>query len=221
MRDTRLSIPTHSGVAMLLHTRRLVIGALLALGVACSASDTLAPDEVRPTSGLKLLTVTSDAPPLAATTASFWAVRGRNADVELWYRARPGRRDSSKFLEFRIPGNALDRRPDGSTIAQGDSIRITVTVRDPLHLIVDFEPSGLRFRSTDPARLRMYFAECGDDLDQNGRVDLEDEDIQQKLSIWRQEAIGLPWIKTASVTVKESREVDADLSGFTGYALSY
>jgi hypothetical protein len=205
---------------MLLHTCRFALAALIVLVGACSTADTLAPEERQP-SDLKLLTVPGDAPPLAATTVSFWAVRGRGADVELWYRARPGRRDSSRFLEFKLNGNSLDRRPDGSLIAQGDSVRITLTVRDPLHLIVDFEPSGLRFTSKDPARLRMYFAEVGDDLDHDGHVGSEDDDIERRLSIWRQEAVGLPWIKTASVTVKESREVDADLSGFTGYALSY
>ena len=221
MHDTPHALPPQSGVAMLLHTRRVVVGALLSLAGACSAtSDALAPEE-RSSNELKLLTVTSDAPPLATTSVSFYAVRGRNADIDIWYRARPGRRDSTKFLEFRLQGNSLDRRPDGSAIALGDSIRITLTVRDPLHLIIDFQPSGLRFASNDPARLRMFFGECGDDLDRDGQVDTDDEDIQRRLAIWRQEAVGLPWLKMASVSVKESREVEAFLSGFTGYALSY
>ena len=118
-------------------------------------------------------------------------------------------------------GATLDRRADGTVIADGDSVRITVTVTDPAHLIVQFQPSGLTFSSKDPARLRMFFGECGDDLDRNGRVDADDDSVQQKLSVWRQELIGLPWFKVSSFVVKDSKRVDADLSGFTGYALAY
>jgi hypothetical protein len=100
-------------------------------------------------------------------------------------------------------------------------VRITVTVVDPVHLILVFQPSGLTFSSKDPARLRMFFSEVGDDIDHNGRVDSDDDDAEQKLSIWRQEQPGLPWFKVASAVVKDAKRVDADLAGFTGYALAY
>jgi hypothetical protein len=203
------------------HIRRsFATGALLALSACSSASDSLAPEE-RPESLLRLLTVAADAPPIATPVVSFYAVKGKNADVDIWYRPRAGQRDSTKFLEFRIGGNTLDRRPDGSQIANGDSVRITVTVVDPVHLLLVFQPSGLTFSSKDPARLRMFFSEVGDDIDHNGRVDSDDDDVQQKLSIWRQEIPGLPWIKVASAVVKDAKRVDADLAGFTGYALAY
>jgi hypothetical protein len=41
------------------------------------------------------------------------------------------------------------------------------------------------------------------------------------LSIWRQEAAGQPWLKLVSAVVSDSKRVDADLGGFTGYALAY
>jgi len=200
--------------------RSLAAGAVLALSSCSSASDSLAPEE-RPESQLRLLSVTSDAPPIATPIVSFYAVKGRNANVDLWYRPRAGRSDSTKFLEFRLGGNTLDKRPDGSPIADGDSVRITVTVVDPVHFILVFQPSGLTFSTNNPARLRMFFAECGDDLDRNGRVDSDDENVKQRLSIWRQEVPGLPWFKVASAVVKVDKRVDADLAGFTGYALAY
>jgi hypothetical protein len=170
---------------------------------------------------LNLLTLPANAPPLAAPSVSFYAVKGKNAGADIWYRPAAGQRDSTKFLEFRLGGATLDRRPDGTFFANGDSVRITVTVTDPTHLIVQFQPSGLTFSSKDPARLRIFFGECGDDLDHNGRVDSSDRDVEQRLSIWRQEAVGLPWLKVASAVVDDSKRVDADLSGFTGYALAY
>ena len=204
-----------------LPTRRLLALSLALALVACAgASDSLAPEE-RPASLLKLLTVTADAPALANPSVSFYAVKGRNASADIWYRPRAGQRDSTKFLEFRLGGATLDRRSDGSAIANGDSVRITVTVTDPAHLIVQFQPSGLTFSSKDPARLRMFFGECGDDLDRNGRVDTDDDSVEQKLSVWRQESAGLPWFKLFSAVVKDSKRVDADLNGFTGYALAY
>ena len=200
--------------------RRLAALTVLALAACSSASDSLAPDE-RTEDQLRLLTVTNDAPPLATSSATFYAVKGKNADLDLWYRPRAGQRDSTKFLEFRIGGNSLDRRPDGSAIADGDSVRITVTVKDPAHLVVEFQPSGLKFSSKDPARLRMFFTEVSDDIDHNGRVDSDDDNVKQQLSIWRQEQPSLPWFKVASAVVKDAKRVDADLAGFTGYALAY
>jgi hypothetical protein len=200
--------------------RCLAAGALFTLAGCSSASDSLAPEE-RTEGQLQLLTATNDAPPLATSSMSFYAVKGKNADADIWYRPRAGQRDSTKFLEFRIGGNTLDRRPDGSAIADGDSVRITVTVKDPAHFVLEFQPSGLTFSSKDPARLRMFFGEVGNDVDHNGRVDSDDDDVEQKLSIWRQEQPGLPWFKIASAVVKDAKRVDADLAGFTGYALAY
>ena len=202
-------------------TIRIAFTAGCALAIlACSASDSLSPDE-RPESALKFLTLAPNAPPLATATVSFWAVKGKSRGADIWYRPRAGQRDSTKFLEFRLEDLALGRRPDGTLIATGDSIRITITVSDPTHLIVQFQPSGLTFSPKDPAHLKMFFGEVGDDLDHDGRVDMNDDEVERTLSIWRQEQPGLPWIKMASAVVHDSRRVDADLSGFTGYALAY
>jgi hypothetical protein len=198
----------------------LLCAASLLLASCSASSDSTAPDQRAP-SDLRLLQVAAGAPPLATTSVSFYAVRGRNTDVDLWYRARAGQRDSSKFLEFRLAGSSLDRRPDGSVIAEGDSVRITLTVTDPTRLVIDFQPSGLKFTAKDPARLRMRFAECGDDLNRDGKVDGDDDSVTQRLSIWRREASDQPWFKVSSAVVKSSREVDADLGGFTGYAIAY
>lgn len=192
-----------------------------AIIAGCGASSDSTAPEQRPAADLRLLTVPSTAPALATTIASFWAVKGKNAGVDLYYRARPGRNDSTKFLEFRLGGASLNRRPDGSAIADGDSVLITVTVVSPTNLIVEFQPSGLTFSAKDPARLKMFFGECGDDLDRDGVVTSADSSIEQQLSIWRQETPLAPWFKVSSAVVKENKEIDAELGGFTGYAVAY
>jgi hypothetical protein len=210
------------GGTMSFNTRRGALAALAAcVLLGCSgAADSTAPEE-RPINGLRLLTVTADAPTLAVTVASFYAVRGRNAGVDLWYHPKLGSRDSTKFLEFRLDNTSLDRRPDGTAFAEGDSVLITLTVTDATHLIVDFQPSGLRFTASNPGRLKMFFGQCGDDLDGNGTVDSGDDAIQNQLSIWRQETPLSPWFKVSSAVVKSNKEIDADISGFTGYAAAY
>ena len=219
MRDHKTLTPT--GGTMPFNIRRNALAGVTACFLfGCGGAETTAPEE-RPINGLRLLTVTADAPALAATVSSFYAVRGKNAGVDLWYRAKAGSRDSTKFLEFRLEDTSLDRRPDGTAFAAGDSVLITLTVTDPRHFIIDFQPSGLRFSVKNPARLKMFFGQCGDDLDGSGSVDGNDDAIASQLSIWRQESVLAPWIKVSSVEVKDNKEVDADIAGFTGYALAY
>jgi hypothetical protein len=191
-----------------------------ALLVAASCQDATAP-ESRTADELRLLHVTADAPQLATTQLSFYAVKGRASTADIWYHALPGQSDSLKFLEFRLGAGSLDRRPDGSVIASGDSVLITITVTDPSHMLVDYQPSGLRFSPNDPPTMRMFWGACGDDLNYDGDVNAYDLAIAQQLSIWRQEGAGQPWFKMASVVAPTLKEVDTQLPGFTGYAISY
>jgi hypothetical protein len=194
--------------------------ALLALTAALSCSDSTAP-EMRAESDLHLLHVSSASPPLAATQLSFYAVKGKPGGADLWYHALPGRTDSLKFVEFRMGPLSLESRPDGSAIATGDSVLITLTVADPTHLVITYQPSGLTFSASDQPSLKMFWVACGDDLNYDGKVDAADTALVQKFSIWRQEAAGQPWLKLPSVVVPSVKEVDTRLSGFTGYAISY
>jgi hypothetical protein len=201
-----------------LPVRPLLLVAAVAGALSCSDTSS----GTGPASpGPRLLTASSSYPALATTQVSFWAVKGRNAGADIWYRPRSGQSDSTKFVEFRMGGASLDRRPDGSVIAQGDSVLITLTVSDPTHLIVNYQPSGLQFSATDQPTLKMYYVACGDDLNYDGVVDATDDQIQSQLRIWRQEAPELPWTVMSGSVVKSLKEVDAKLSGFTGYAISY
>jgi hypothetical protein len=192
----------------------------LAILALLSCTDSTAP-EARAESDLHLLHVSSASPSLAATQVSFYAVKGKPGGADLWYHAQPGQTDSLKFVGFRVGAASLDQRPDGSAIAQGDSILITLTVSDPTHLVVTLEPSGLKFSSSDQPTFRMFWVACGDDLNYDGKVDAADTALTQQFSIWRQETAGQPWIKLSSVVVGATKEVDGQLSGFTGYALAY
>jgi hypothetical protein len=220
MTDLPARLSPTQGTRMTADPVRLALSAALLALLACSGDTITSPDE-RPASQLRLLHVSPSAPPLATLQTSFWAVKGRNAGVDLYYRPAAGRTDSTKFLEFRMGGASLDRRPDGSTIAQGDSVLITLQVTDATHLVIDYQPSGLRFAPNDLPKLKLFFTFCGDDLNYDGRVDQGDDDIIAQLGIWRQENVAENWFRLSSAVTKGTKQVEAQLAGFTGYALAY
>jgi hypothetical protein len=203
--------------------RRLLVLAAATFAAAASCTDSTAPDAdtERAATDLRLLAAPHTAPPLAATQATFYAVKGKSSGVDIWYRPAAGRSDSSKFLEFRVGSNSLDRRPDGTAIANGDSVLITVTVTDPTHFIIEFQPSGLKFSDADQPKLKISFAACGDDLNYDGKVDDTDATMLSSLALWRQEGPFQPWFKLTSSVSVSVKEINAQLGGFTGYAIEY
>lgn len=199
----------------------VALAAMIAIA-GCNANDPTEPNpDVKPSEALRFLRPAADAPPLANPVVSFYAKRGDSREIFIYYRPRPGRTDSTEFVRFRIPDETLDRRPDGTSFQLGDSILITVRVADPARLILDFQPSGLRFTPGKPARLKISFSEANDDLDGDGDVDSGDNSVEGQLAIWKQEAPGLPWFRQASIRHLELDEIEADLFGFTGYAIAY
>ena len=157
-------MPRHRLLALL-----LAVAALPLL----SCTDSTVPDsaDTREATDLRLLTTPYGTPPLARTSVSFYAVQGRSATAEIWYRPKPGASDSSRFLVFQVGASSLVNRPDGTPIAAGDSVLITLTVTDQSHFLVDFQPSGLKFSATDQPTMKLSFAACGEDLNYDGVVD--------------------------------------------------
>lgn len=203
---------------MFRNTLWIMLAAIGLLSLACD--DATGPDGVN-TNELKFLELPSGAPPLVVQTASFWARTDDNSELRMYFRPRPGQSDSSEFLRFRVDEGSLARRPNGSLFAAVDSILITVTVVDMQRLIVDFQPSGLRFSQSRPARLKIEYENADHDFDDDGDVDPDDEDLEQIFSIWRQETVGAPWFELGTVRRDEIDEIEADVFGFTNHALAY
>ncbi len=191
--------------------------AALCAGLSCGEGIT-SPD-TRDASDTRFLHVQHGFPPLVTTQVSFWAIKGKSTSVDLWFHASPGSRDSVKLLEYRMGPASLDRRPDGTAIAVGDSVLITLTVSDPYHLVVEYQPSGLKFASTDQPLLRLFWTACGDDLNYDGVADARDSALVDQIGIWRQEGPGLPWTKLQSTSTPAAQAIEAPLTGFSGYAL--
>jgi hypothetical protein len=160
---------------------------------------------------------------LRTDSVSFWAVKGEDREVAMYYRPNAGSTDSVRFLRFRVRKESLLKRPDGSTFANGDSVKITIHVRDFSKLITDFAPSGLTFSDLRPAELRLDFKNCDPDYNKDGSVNQTDANIVPTFAIWKQEAVGQPWFKlTSAVEIAgDLSEVKADILSFTAHAIAY
>jgi hypothetical protein len=169
----------------------------------------------KPASDLHFLQLSASAPELQSSVLSFFAYKGVDSDVRLRFR------NGEDYLRFRVFANSLLQRPDGTAFANGDSIKITITITDPTKLTADFQPAGLKFSPSAPARLQFEFGEADKDLNGDGVVNAADTAIIPLISLWRQETTGAPWLKINSVVEIEINEVQADILGFTGYALAF
>jgi hypothetical protein len=184
--------------------------------VAACGGDSTGPNGVqKPASDLHFLQLSSSAPALQATTISFYAKRGEDREARVKFQ------NGEDYLRFRVFANSLLQRPDGTPFAAGDSILITITVTDPTKLEADFQPAGLKFSDTTPARLQFEFGECDGDINGDGVVDATDTALLPIISTWRQETPGAPWSKVNSIVESNISEVQAFITGFTGYALAY
>lgn len=160
---------------------------------------------------------------LRTDSVSFWAVKGQNREIAMYYRPIAGSTDSVRFLRFRVRDETLLRRPNGVAFLAGDSVRITIRILDLSKLITQFEPSGLVFNAQRPAELRLDFSNADKDFNRDGVVNQGDQNAIASFAIWKQEAVGQPWFKLSSLVEISGNlsEVKADLVSFTSYAIAY
>jgi hypothetical protein len=160
---------------------------------------------------------------LSKDSAVFWAKSGEDREVAMYYRPVAGSIDSVRYLRFRVRKEALLTRPDGSAFAAGDSIKITIRIRDFSKLITEFSPSGLKFSAARPAELRLDFRNSNPDHNRDGVVNAADTAVVSSFAIWKQEAANQPWFKlTSAVEVSSDfSEVKADITSFTNHAIAW
>ncbi len=196
--------------------------ALLAALAGCDGSGPTdpAPGEERPEAALTILRLATSAPPLFNAEVSFWAKRGQNARGELFFRNPDGSR-GDRYIRLDLSDRSLLAFPDGRHFADGDSVQITIRVTDPQRILVEFVPSGLTFSPDDPAELQMRYDHVNGDFNNDGHQDGKDAQIEQILSIWRQETPAEPFIRLGTVRIQDLKELDARLLGFSRLAIAY
>ena len=197
--------------------RRLLALATLLTVAACS-DDPTTPEN---NSNLTFLQPEPTAPPLGVQTVTFNAVQGQDTEVIMWYRKRPGSTDSSKVLRLRIDDDAQIVRPNGTPLSPGQSVQITITIIDPIRLIAEFQPAGLRFQGSEVADITMWYLERDHDFNDDGVINDADTAIEQTLAIFRRESRTAPWVRLTSDVMMETDEIETEISGFTNYVIAY
>jgi hypothetical protein len=202
--------------------RTPVLTLALAAGmVACS--DSSGPDTggVKPPGDLTIIRLPAGSPPIWNPVDSFYAKKGTDREVRIYFMTPGDTSRGEEYLRLRVDSPSLLSYPDGTLFQVGDSVLITVRVVDPEQIYFEFEPSGLRFNPSVPAELKIEYAETEGDLDDDGDVDGDDDAIEQVIDLWRQEQIGQDFVKLGAVKIEELDEIEADILGFTRYAIAY
>ncbi|HET7600672.1 MAG TPA: hypothetical protein VFK09_10280 [Gemmatimonadales bacterium] len=191
---------------------RKVVVTLLAALVAAGCSDSTGPAPTRPQADLNILQLGSAAPPLVAASVTFQACRGESAEGRLLFQNASGG-EGEEFARLKLDGSTLFARPDGTRIADGECVDITMGVSDPAsrQMLIQLEPTGLAFNPARPAELRLDY----------GEAEGVDSDVERRIGIWRQERPTDPFTLIGSAVLKDAKEVEARLMGFSRYALAY
>ncbi len=192
---------------------------IVVLGIVLScSSDPVGPNE-KPEDELVFLRFAGTATPLESSVVTFWAVNGEDREGRVFFLDQQGQR-GDEFVRLRVDATSLFRLPTGQSIAPGDSVLITIMV-DPSRLVVTLLPSGLVFSSSRPAELRIRYDKANLDYNDDGTVDSEDDDAEARFAIWRQSLPGQPFVRLGSVRFDDDKRVEANLTEFSRYAISY
>jgi hypothetical protein len=190
-------------------------------GTVESCSDSSGPsDTTRPPSALSVVHVAASSTPLFNAADSFYAKRGEDRELRIYFQDGSGGQ-GEEYLRLGVDAPTLLALPDGTPVAPGDSVLIHVRVVDSAQMLFELEPSGLRFNPAVPARLTIHYDHADGDLNDDGVADGEDTVIEGTLAIWRQEKPGDPFVRLSSVLTLDIDEAEAELTGFSRYALAY
>jgi len=201
-------------------TRCLLLAVLAAAGASCS--DSVAPngDNSKPPSELNVIHVAPSSTPLFNPSVSFYAKRGEDREVQIFFQDASGG-EGEEYLRLRVDAGSLLALPNGIPILPGDSVLIQVSVVDPAEMLFDLQPTGLKFNPAAPARLKIHYDHADGDLNDDGVSDGRDTSIESTLAIWRQETLTDPFVRLTSVLSIGTDEAEAELTGFSRYALAY
>lgn len=196
---------------------------------ACSDTNNPNLDVVRAPSDVNVIRLDSSAPALESDSVSFYAIEGQNSSAELYFDSAGTRID--RLLRFEVDKSSLDRLPSGQKIHHGDSVLITIRVTDRGSLQFGFSPSGLVFKRSDPPILTIgyrraltavtapaaIFRDQGNRSGGGGSRHGE----ESTLAIWLQENPSSPFVRLESDVDTQAQEIEAEIPGFSRYAVAY
>jgi hypothetical protein len=199
---------------------RLMPLAVATLLVAACGSNDPADGDIKDPGDLSIVRLASTSPPLLSPVDSAYCKKGVDCELNIYFQDDEGGQ-GEEYLRLRVDAPTLLERPDGTPIAIGDSVLIKVSVVSTDSILFDLQPTGLKFNPDVPAELRIHYDHAEGDLDHDDDVDAEDDAIEHLIDIWRQEAPGDPFVRVGSAKSEELDEIEAELLGFSRYAIAY
>lgn len=186
----------------------------LATLAACSAAEptVTAPDAVLSSSGDDPMFLSAPAGTAPTAIVYFWAKQGEDRTGEIFAVGGTSGGNGDRLVRLRVRKDAQIVLPNGTRLAKGDSVRISMQIIDPVTLTTQFEPSGLVFEGKKVAQLTMWYGRTN----AGGTTSLE-----KRLSIFKQESATDPWNRLSSTVLSETDEVQAYIGGFTNYVIAY
>ena len=168
----------------------------------------------------RMLRHAADAPPLEKYQVTFWVSRSKGRTIEVDYR-RPRRgRDGERFLKFEVPDQSVTYWPGMDPFNSRDSVKITLTL-DPVLLSVKFEPSGLTFKQTRPAKLTFWYSNTDPDLNGDGAVNAVDWQLAEQIAIWLEGGEHLRVFEVNSENDWALQYVTGRIDHFSQYGVSW
>ena len=158
---------------------------------------------------------------ILARSVTFYAKRGEDRAGAISFRNSDG--EIEKLIELDVKASSLLSAPNGRRYVVGDSVAITITLVGSGQLLFDFQPSGLRFNPQEPAELEIEYGDAtGGDVNGDGVVNATDTALLRQLAIWLQERVNDPFFRIeTSFNNEVLEEIEADVLGFTRFAIAY
>ena len=149
-------------------------------------------------------------------TVSFYAIQGKTREGKI-RNAVTGK----DLVKLKVGAHAGIRLPNGTLIAENDSVLITMKLDPDGRVLAEFSPAGLAFESGEGAELTIAYDVANPDFNSDGDVDTSDIAAEDSLAIWRQGADGEPFVPRASGRDRAGKTVVSIIQGFSRYAIAY
>ena len=170
--------------------------------------------------GVCVLRQSPTAPPLETYQVSFWAHVGKASTVAVNYAPTTGQSVGEAFLRFDVPRTGLLAGAGGARLRMNDSVRITLTI-DPVDFAIQFQPSGVLFSPSSPAKLTLWYDNADLDFNGNGVVDGWDRHQLQQVGVWYRTDRTNAWSRSPSRNDATQLIVVGSVFHFSEYAVSW
>lgn len=179
-----------------------------------------------PSAHLNTLLLPITAPPLCSDSAGRWFHKRTSGEPEELALTFADEGDdcggeTEDFLRLRLDRRSLATLPNGDPISVGDSVFISVKWVGNDSVLFRLTPSGLKFTPGNEARLKIEYDKLNGDLNEDGNHDEDDDEIERRLDIYRQEEGDSLWFPVGTVKIEDQDEIQARLRGFSRFMIAY